>query len=233
MAVKYTLFMNYLTTDPDDYMARVASLGVVDEAQIIDDMLGMGTTLDRPDLEGTLRLYHRAIQQRLIGGFQVATPSSRYSLSLRGVFDGSEDSYDPARHQIDVAVNTGGELREFIRKNIDLEKDATREVTPQPKDYIDIASGDERNSILTPGGMGRLAGVFLKFDPTDEAQGVFFIQDGTATRVTQVGRNKPGELLFVVPDSLTAGDYTLEVRTSLSTPDDLKRGRLSHTLTVA
>lgn len=232
MAITYNLLTNHLTADPDDYMARVIALGTVSEEQIINDMLGMGTTLDRPDLEGTLQLYHRALQERLMDGFNVATPSARFRISLRGVFNGSDDGYDPARHQVDVSVSSDSELRDVIRKNATLEKDVSLQAAPQPRDYVDIAS-DERNSILTPGSMGRVLGAFLKFDPTDEAQGVFFVQDGTATRVTQIGRNKPGELLFVVPESLTAGDYALEVRAALRATADLQAGKLPRTLTVS
>ncbi|MBC8264311.1 MAG: DUF4469 domain-containing protein [Anaerolineales bacterium] len=32
-----------------------------------------------------------------------------------------------------------------------------------------------------------------------------------------VGRNKPGELMFIVPAGLASGDYTLEVRATTST----------------
>ena len=63
---------------------------------------------------------------------------------------------------------------------------------------------------------GQLTGRRLKFDAEDEAQGVFFIaNDGTTTRASLIMRNKPAELMFIVPAGLAVGEYTLEVRTSL------------------
>jgi hypothetical protein len=88
--------------------------------------------------------------------------------------------------------------------------------------------------VLTPGGMGKIEGHRLKFDPTDAAQGIFFIAaDGTETQVAIVGRNKPADLMFMVPDTLTAGEYTLEVRAILPNRTDLRVGALEDPLVVA
>lgn len=82
-------------------------------------------------------------------------------------------------------------------------------------EYTDTNSR-ERNGLVTSGGMGELAGHRLKFDPTDENQGIYFVaEDGSATKVDVVGLNKPAALMFIVPDTLAPGDYTLEVRAIL------------------
>ena len=104
---------------------------------------------------------------------------------------------------------------------------------PNPLEYTDINTG-ERNSVLTPGGMGQLVGHRLKFDPADPEQGVFFMApDGSSsTRVSLVGKNMPGELMLLVPDTLVAGDYLLVVRVAFG-EDDVRMGTLEATLTVA
>jgi hypothetical protein len=48
-----------------------------------------------------------------------------------------------------------------------------------------------------------------------------------------VGRNKPADLMFMVPDTLTAGNYTLEVRAAVYENDDVRVGALENPLTVA
>ncbi len=48
-----------------------------------------------------------------------------------------------------------------------------------------------------------------------------------------VGRNKPGELMFMVPDGLAPGEYTLEVRVVFQGGTELRRGALDKVLTVA
>jgi len=89
----------------------------------------------------------------------------------------------------------------------------------------------ERNSVLTPGGMGQLVGHRFKFDPADPEQGVFFVApDGSSsTRVSLMGKNMPGELMFLVPDTLVAGDYLLVVRADF-TKEDVRMGTLEATL---
>jgi hypothetical protein len=88
--------------------------------------------------------------------------------------------------------------------------------------------------VLTPGGMGQVVDHRLKFDPTDANQGVFFVAEGGgATKVDVVGRNKPGELMFMVPAGLASGDYTLEVRATIHGSEDVRTGALDATLTVS
>jgi hypothetical protein len=64
------------------------------------------------------------------------------------------------------------------------------------------------------GGMGQITGYRLRFDPSDPTQGIFFV-NGSATRVTVAGKNDPSELIFLIPASLTPGDYSLEVRSTM------------------
>jgi hypothetical protein len=95
----------------------------------------------------------------------------------------------------------------------------------------DLTTG-EHNGAITPGEMTQLVGRRLKFDPTDSQQGLFFIAaDGPETRVDKVGRNKPAELIFGIPASLTAGSYKLEVRSTL-TGGALRVGALDDLLIV-
>jgi hypothetical protein len=47
-----------------------------------------------------------------------------------------------------------------------------------------------------------------------------------------VGRNKPAELMFLIPEELLAGDYTLEVRAGFG-EDDVRSGALDAPLTVS
>ncbi len=86
--------------------------------------------------------------------------------------------------------------------------------------------------MLTPGGMGRLYGARLKFDPSDPRQGIFFIAaDKTETRAGCAAENVPQQLIFLIPP-LLAGTYTLEVRNLAEDSLALRRGSLGYALTV-
>ena len=108
-------------------------------------------------------------------------------------YDGQADGYDPSRHQIAPKVTAGKRYRKAIKEQAQAAKQEA--VKPKPLEYTDINTG-ERNSVLSPGGMGQVIGHRLKFDPADPEQGFFFMApDGSSSaRVDVVGKNKPGEL---------------------------------------
>lgn len=103
---------------------------------------------------------------------------------------------------------------------------------PRPLNYTDLNSG-EVNSVLTPGGMGRVTGYRLKFDPTDPEQGIFFMPAGESTsgQAAVIAKNGPSELIFLVPATLTKDDYTLEIRSTMGN-GTVRTGVLADTLTV-
>lgn len=144
----------------------------------------------------------------------------------------TDDVFNKVRHQITPTVNPGKRLRGVMAQKGQPVKQEAMKPAPNPLTYVDLAS-DSRNSTLTPGGMGQVAGHRLKFDAADPEQGVFFVDsDGAAARVEVYGRNKPAELLFMVPAGLADGDYALEVR-AVFAADGPRPGVLPVTLTVS
>ncbi len=98
--------------------------------------------------------------------------------------------------------------------------------------FKDFAS-DTQNETVTPGGAAELRGSHLKVDTSDANQGVFFIAgDGTETKADTIMRNKPANLIFMVPDSLLSGDYDIEVRTIIRGHNSARSGRLDATVVV-
>lgn len=230
--IPYILLENHLTSDPRDYMARVVSSGTVRLETLVDDIMKRGTTVTRPDILAVLDAYHDVIIDRLLEGQRVSTPTANYGISIEGVFDGVSDEFDPSRHVVDGTLSSGALLRNRIRTRSQLDKHETRIPEPNPAEYMDFAS-ETKDSIVTPGGPGQLNGHRLKFDADDPQQGVFFIaSDDNEAQATMIMQNKPANLMFMVPDTLVAGDYTLEVRAAMSEAGALRSGALRHTLTV-
>ena len=103
---------------------------------------------------------------------------------------------------------------------------------PHPLEYIDLNSG-ATNSVLTPGGLGLLLGYRLRFEVSDPAQGIVFLDpEGGETGVQVVATNTPRELVFLVP-ALASGTYKLEVRAGFCDDKDVRCGALSPKLAVA
>ncbi len=233
MPINYVLFENNLTSDPDDYMALVQPTGTADLEAVIARMIQRGSTVVKADILSVLEDYHATIEDMVLEGMNVNTPGANYGASVKGVFDGQADSFDPSRHQLSPTASPGKRFRRAIRERGQAAKQEAVRPRPNPLEYTDVNSG-QRNSVLTPGGMGRVVGHRLKFDPADANQGVFFVAEGGgAVRVDVVGGNKPGELMFLAPAVMASGDYTLEVRATIRGSEDVRTGTLDATLTVS
>lgn len=227
MPIQYSLRENHLTSDPDDFLATVQSVGTYTLDDIIEQMIQMGSTLTKEDALAAMEAHYKAIIAAVQAGYNVITPSVNYGASMRGVFNGLTDNFDPSRHSIEAIAVPGKTLREAMSK-ASVQKQEGITPTPNPEDFYDFGSST-RNGIITPGNGGRITGHRLKFDPADPEQGVFFIGDNDAVRISTIMSNKAGELIFLIP-TLPAGEYRLEVRASFGSTT--RSGLLRYPLTV-
>ena len=231
MAIRYYLRENKLTQEENDYMAYVISARQAGMDEVIDRMIERGSTVTEADILSVMSDFQGAIQSLMQEGANVTTPFANFSTSIRGVFLGATDNYDPTRHHISTNLQPGNELRRFMKGNVTAQKEEGRFTGPKPLQFIDSNSG-ENNSIVTAGGLGILVGNRLSFDPADPEQGIYFIaEDGTQVKVEVIGHNRPSNLTFIIPDNLAAGDYTILVKSKAGNTS--KEGKLERTLTAA
>ena len=233
MSIKYALFENHLTTDPSDYAAQVQVTDSVDLDAIAQRMIDQGSTVTKADILAVLEDVIKASEGYLLDGFRVNFGGlcDLYP-RLRGVFDGITDSYDPARHRVDVGASPGIRVRNTVRDNATIEKVETIKKAPALLEYFDLASG-EINGTVTAGTIGTINGHRLKFDSGAADEGVYFIAatgPAVETKVTAIQKNKPGQLVFLVPTLGPAATYYLEVRARFG--NDLRIGRLDEALSV-
>lgn len=238
MPIKYALFENHITSDPDDYSATVQVTSSADGADLVRDIMDQGSTVSEPDVLAVTAALKLACRRRLEEGQRVNYFGMMdFFPRIKGVFNGPNDTFDPARHQIDVGANPGTELRDEVRAAATVQKVEAIKPAPNPIEYRDVAS-DTSNDVLTPGNIGEVSGSRLKYDQAQADEGVYIIAvtggEGDV-KVAQMQKNKPGQLVFLVPSSLVNGTYYLEVRARMgqgSTSRDLRIGRLDATLTV-
>ena len=231
MSVIFTLTDNPLTTEPQDKKATTQPKGTIDLDGITDRMIDQGNTVNRPDINAVFTGFAPTVANALLEGLNVVTPWAVFRTSIKGVFNGMSDNFDRSRHQICVNVTPGVELRNLVKTQATATKVEGVKPAPNLIDFLDVNSG-ERNSLLTPNGMGQLLGYRLKYDHSDPQQGLFFVAgDNTETRVEVVGTNKPSELMFLIP-ALAPGEYTLRVRASFGT-NDVRAGDLDAVLSMS
>ena len=233
--LKYCLRENLLTPAPDDYMAQAADVRSYTLDEIIDLMMEKGTTLTRADVAATLQVYGEVVSAIIKDGSAVNTPLMNTSMSISGVFDGANDSFDKKRHTVNLNITAGTLLRDAVTK-VKCEKTEGVSTDPYITEVTDIVTGTV-NTTLTKGGVVQLVGARLKFDAKDTAQGIFFVPEtGNPVRAAVIAENKPARLMAIIPADLAAGTYYIEVRSKHSGGGKplkaVKAGRFAKLLTV-
>ena len=233
--LKYSLRENLLTPAPDDYMAQTADVRSYTLDEIIDLMMEKGSTLTRADVAATLQVYGEVVSAIIKDGAALNTPLMNTALSISGVFDGANDSFDKKRHTVNLNITAGILLRDVLPK-IKCEKTEGTSTDPYITEVTDIVTGTV-NTTLTKGGVVQLVGSRLKFDAKDAAQGIFFVPEtGEAVRAAVIAENKPARLMAIIPADLAAGTYYIEVRSKHSGGGKplkaVKAGRFAKPLTV-
>lgn len=232
MSIKYALYPNHLTDDPDDYLAVVQNQTTRTIEDLIDIMINRGSTVTKADTLSVIEAYEAAIEEVLANGDSIKTPLIQIRASIQGVFKGKFASFNPEHHSVRLNVNVGERISQ-VAANLSVERVPGSLPKPSPQQFKDVVSGTFDDT-LTPGGVGELRGSRLKVDPDNRNQGVFFFaSDGAETRVGDYIRTKPSDLIFMIPDTLISGDYQLEVRAGVKNSSKIRSSKLNTTLVVA
>ena len=237
MAINYALFENHLTSDPDDYAARVQTNGTADLDAIAQRMIDQGSTTTRADILAVLEDTIQACESYLLDGFNVDFGGlCRLGASVSGVFNGITDTFDPSRHRVDATAAVGKRIRKTVREDATVEKVETVLPTPSPLEFVDLASGQTNNTI-TKNNIGTINGHRLKFNPSAADEGLFLVDEAVPgeMKITAIQKNKPAQLVFLIHDLAPVGtELVLEVRARLGDEtSQLRTGRLDAVLTMA
>jgi len=231
MAIDYALYKNKLTEETDLYAARVLITASADLETIADRIVEQGSTVTRTDIIAVLEGSVSAVQSLLLEGTRVNF-GGLFDLypKIKGKFTSVTDHYDPSRHQVDIGATPGSRVRRFIRDNAAVGKLETILPKPSVLEYVDLGTGTT-NTAVTSGNIGTLHGSRLAFDPANADEGIFLIDATTAAevKVTQIQKNKPSELIFMVPDFAFTSLF-IEVRKHFTEGGELRTGRLDGTL---
>ncbi len=232
MSIEYTLHPNLLNGMSGTYAARVKSARTADVEQLAQHIVDRGSTITKADIVCVLEDLFATMETLLLDGWNITTPAVNCRVTIRGTFTGSDDGFDPGRHQLVARLRPGPRLKRALKTRATVAKQLPGGAAlPVPLAYIDANSG-ARNSVLTPGGMGRVTGGRLQFSATRPEEGIFFLASGGAeTKAQVVDLNRDTTVSFLVP-ALPAGEYELEVRTATEI-GSMRRGRLPFVLTVS
>lgn len=240
MTIKYSLHENHLPNGGNSYRARVEYTSLVDVEGVLDRMVLQHSTVTRADMLAVLEEFLNAVLELLLLGMRVVTPFGEFGLTIKGSFDSTEDRFQASRHQLELVLKPGKRLEREFKRQAKAKKVEGNVPYPALYGYTNLADPAAANSLI-PGQMAQVTGRSLKFDPSDERQGLFLIPltetdstepPGPPIRVSQVGHNTSHKLLFLIPSPLSPGSYRLEVRAVFGV-DQLRAGRLPQLLQVS
>lgn len=232
MAIKFYLQPNPITPDPNDQSARVLANQTLDQEALVALVLKRGTLVTETDLRAVLTIFFDEVSSQIADGNTVLLPLVNIRPSIKGVFTNVTDTFDDRRHTKKASLSAGTLL---VKKMAEAKVEKVTGYQPSPEllEYFDINT-QTNGSMVTPHGIGRIIGSELKFNANNDAEGLFFIAaNGTETKVTVFATRSEGLLLFNIPDGLTAGSYSLELRKGYGAAANIRKGVLNDALTVA
>ena len=236
MPINYALFENHITPEPEIYAAHVEITGSADESTIAQRIIEQGSTVTSADILAVLEDTIKACEALLLEGYSVNLGGLvRLQPSIKGVFNGPNDKFDPARHKIDVGATPGQRVRDKVRAEAKVKKDETILPAPVLISFQDVIS-HTTDTTATLNGIGTIIGHRLKFDPNQPDEGIFFKVAGMPPeeKVSYVQRNMPAELIFINPTTLVPGtQYYIFVRARINGGTELRAGRLNTPITAA
>lgn len=212
MTIQYALYKNKLATAKNKtFTAKVKSYRSITEDALLDELADRGTTLTKTDIKAVLELLSESIERNLSRGNTINLPFANFIPVIKGTFNDPNDQFRDSRHKISFSVSLGNRLRKLPKRGLRVKK--IRPLTPRPviEECVDLTTNTV-DTRITPGGLAKLSGFSLKLDNNDEKQGIFLrIKGKKKIRITQYGQIRARDILFLIPEGLKKGNYSLEV----------------------
>jgi len=230
--IEYFLQPYKLPTMLGKFRGRVKMNRAIDQEKLLNYVSQeVGTTVTYSDTVAVINIFMQGIAHFLLNGHAVNLDLFNARLGLKGYFENEDEAYDPSKHTLCLNINSGKKLKRVIDKKVKLIRVYKDEPQPKLRRIFDFKS-KTRTANLTPGGVARVRGEELNFDKANPNEGLYIIDNtGAETKVNNddIQTLTNLVLMFQIPDTLTPGDYTLEIRKTFGT--ELRAG-VTKALTV-
>jgi hypothetical protein len=212
--IKAFLYENFLTSNPNDYVARVSSERSLNVPEICQSAVSRGgADVSAPAMEHSVNLFFKEMGYQLCDGYSVNTGYFTAGTQIRGVFDSPVEKFNSEKHSVFFQFNQGEILRKEI-PTIEVNVLGVAENTTFIGQVIDVKTGSV-NETLTPNRNLRIAGNKIKIAGNGDT-GIYFINqtDNQRTKVdaSEIITNNPSEVMIIIPE-LTPGTYNLQLVT--------------------
>ena len=223
--IRAYLYENYLTDDPNDYIARVNSEKTIGIDEICQSAVARGgADISAKSMRHAVGLFLDEMDYQVFDGYAVNVGGYFTAVAaIQGVFKSPKEKFNREKHRIYIQYIQGEITRRGLAEVV-VEIMGVAMSGSFIAQVIDIRSGSV-NELLTPGRNLRIFGNKIKVAGDDYILGVYFVNtiSKARTRVDEMDIviNNPSEVLVVIPD-LPAGSYQLEIMTKFTTGKILK-----------
>jgi hypothetical protein len=223
MALKIAVRKNHFPNSLSPFVVRSASSDVVEYDKLIEIMAKGRTTISQIDIIAVMQLYKEELQKQLAEGKTVKTPTGSFFLCAAGSLDSPGESYLPKDRTNNHEIRLHHRPEKRFENLILDELETVREERPDlsvPSLRSVAAACEEDSGTIRSGGLVRIKGLRLRFDPKESGQGVFFADSaGIESRSTLYPLILPGTVIAGVPSILAAGSYAIVLRAAVNGKD--------------
>ncbi len=230
MPINYSVVKNNLKPENLRYRAQFLKRGTLNLKDIIEAIARPGTGITRAETVGVITRLQEVLTESLLDGYTINLPFANFGIGIRGEFRSEDDVFHDKRHKVVPYAEIGKELLDTFR-SVETHKRPHHLKTPVVSQLHDTSSG-LFNSVLTPRGVVIIAGKKLKFDPSNEKQGIFLNGSNRTIHISFVPGIRQTELVFQVPEDIPEGEYHLEVKSVLLHAGEVRSGSLNKMLLV-
>jgi|GEM_PF-1768512 len=194
------------------------------------DVMAVPGGVTRVQAAAVIEAFAEAHEAVLASGASICTELYRIAPVIEGLFNGSNDKFDPARHCVSFRAQPGSRIRR-IAASVTTRRVACKVRAPEVHSFCLMPRNDGETTAHA-GDAAQLEGKLLRFDPADEDQGVFFVSKGVCTRVTGYLLTSRSRILFLLPEALAPASYRVEVRAMVYRTSCIRTGALTDPVKV-
>ena len=219
--IRAFLYNNYLTDNPNDYSARVASersLGVKEICQLSVER--GGADIAAASMQHGTELFLKEMAYQLCDGFSINTGYFTATPLIKGVFESSKENFNPDKHAILFQFTQGDTMRKEI-PNISVEILGVAETSTEIAQVTDVKTGSV-NDAITPNRNLKIIGSKLKIAGDNPNVGIALVDTYNEEDIrywidpSDIVVNNPSELIIILPDMSSGEQLKLRICTQFT-----------------
>lgn len=218
-------------SDKETISVRTVSHGKINIADI-KRVLGRSITgISSGMIDVVIEALQHILEEQLANGTTVDLGLFDVSLSIRGSLSSDDESIDikSGKHSIKVIVRPTVRLLNFLKDNLEFEKDLNPNYSLVIQSFQNANTGSVDS--FRPAQVCELKGYKMKLNKNSTEDGVYLVDfnSGVETKTQLIGQGTHRKLCFYVPENLPMGTYKVMIKSTIT--GSLKVGEYTQSIT--